>query len=147
MNGTLCLAAVLARRNRVMLVAWTVGALALVAITIPSYAATYPSLATRAPLVAQLQANVATKVLYGLLPSPGTLGQLAVWETGTYVTLLVAVLGILLGVRLGRGEEWSGSSSACGSDGARSGLATRRSSGRWERVGWPRWRRLCSCWR
>ncbi|MEO6586546.1 MAG: hypothetical protein ABIN90_09625 [Knoellia sp.] len=118
MSGTLRLAAVLARRNRTMLLAWTVGVLALVAITIPSYAATYPLLAGRAPLVAQLQANVATKVLYGVLPAPGTLGQLAVWETGTYVTLLVAVLGILLGVRLGRGEESSGHSEIVRSVGA-----------------------------
>lgn len=118
MNGTLRLAAVLARRNRVMLLAWTAGVLALVAVTVPSYAATYPSLATRASLVAELQANVATKVLYGRLPSPGTLGQLAVWETGTYVTLLVAVLGVLLGVRLGRGEESSGHSEVVRSVGA-----------------------------
>lgn len=108
MNGALRLAVVLARRSRVMLLVWILGIVALVAVTIPSYAATYPSLASRAPLVAQLQATPATKVLYGVLPSPGTLGQLAVWETGTYVTLLVAVLGVLLGVRLGRGEEWSG---------------------------------------
>ena len=118
MNGTLRLATVLARRNRVMLLAWTAGVLALVAVTVPSYTATYPSLATRASLVAELQANVATKVLYGLLPAPGTLGQLAVWETGTYVTLLVAVLGVLLGVRLGRGEESSGHSEVVRSVGA-----------------------------
>jgi ABC-2 type transport system permease protein len=107
-NGTLRLATVLLRRNRVVLGAWAGGVLALVAVTIPSYAATYPSLAARASLVEQLRSNVATKVLYGVLPSPGTLGQLAVWETGTYVALLVAVLGVLLGVRLGRGEEWAG---------------------------------------
>lgn len=118
MNGTLRLGLVLARRNRVMLLAWAAGVLALVAVTIPSYAATYPSLATRASLVAELQANVATKVLYGVLPGPGTLGQLAVWETGTYVTLLVAILGILLGVRVGRGEEWSGHSEIVRSVGA-----------------------------
>ncbi|MDN5794537.1 MAG: hypothetical protein L0H79_02155 [Intrasporangium sp.] len=108
MNGTVALAGVLARRYRIMILSWSVGLVALVAVTIPSYAAAYPSLAERAPLVAQMRAAVATKILYGPLPEPGTLGQLAQWETGTYLTILAAMLGILLGSRLGRGEEDSG---------------------------------------
>lgn len=108
MKSLLVLTGVLARRNRVTLVAWSISLILLVAVTIPSYAAAYPSLADRGPLVAQMRDTVATKVLYGPLPTPGTLGQLAQWETGTYLILLAAMLGILLGVRLGRAEEQQG---------------------------------------
>lgn len=118
MRALWVLTCVLMRRNRVMLLTWSICLVGLVAVTVPSYAATYPSLADRAPLVAEMRATVATKVLYGPLPAPGTLGQLAQWETGTYVTILVAVLAILLGVRLGRGEEHSGTTEVVRAAGA-----------------------------
>lgn len=108
MRGTLRIAALMARTNRGFLLGWSVGVIALVAVTIPGYAASYPSLASRGPLVEQLRATQATKVLYGVLPLPGTLGQLAQWETGSYVMLLLSTMGLLLAIRLGRGFEQSG---------------------------------------
>lgn len=100
--------ALLIRRHLVALTAWTLGLLALVAVTVPSYRQTYPDLASRAVLVEQLQSTRGSTVLYGALPDPGTLGQLFAWETGSYVILLAAVMALLLGVSLTRGEEDAG---------------------------------------
>lgn len=108
MRGTIRIAALMARTNLGFLLSWGVGVVALVAVTIPGYAATYPSLASRAPLVEQLRSTQATKVLYGELPLPGTLGELAQWETGTYLMVLLATMGLLLAIRVGRGFEQSG---------------------------------------
>lgn len=98
----------LLRRHRTALVCWTLGLLALVAVTVPSYEATYGDAQARAVLVAQLQDTAALTLLYGPLPDPGTLGQLFAWETGTYVILLAGVMAVLLGVALTRGEEDAG---------------------------------------
>lgn len=98
----------LLRRHRVALLAWVVGLLALVAVTVPSYEATYGDPLTRAVLVEQLRGTPSMTVLYGPLPDPGTLGQLFAWETGTYVLVLAAVMAAVLGVALTRGEEDTG---------------------------------------
>ncbi|MDF0532592.1 hypothetical protein P0W64_21390 [Tsukamurella sp. 8F] len=105
MTGTLALARLLLRRNRIRIAAWTVPLVLLVAVTVPGYASTYPSLSERGPLVRQLRDTVATKVLYGQLPLPGTLGQLAQWETGTYVVLSVSVMAVVLAVSFTRRDE------------------------------------------
>ncbi|WP_343576923.1 hypothetical protein [Mycobacterium sp.] len=105
MTGTFLVARLLLRCNRFRLLAWLVPLVLLVAITVPGYAPMYPSLAKREPLVRQLRDTLATKVLYGKLPLPGTLGQLAQWETGTYMVLLVSVMAVLLTVALTRRDE------------------------------------------
>ncbi|MEE3067448.1 MAG: hypothetical protein VYA67_26520 [Actinomycetota bacterium] len=105
MTGTIAQARLLLRCNRFRLVAWTLPLVLLVAATVQGYAATYPALAERGLLVRQLQDTLATKVLYGRLPLPGTLGQLVQWETGTYLMLLVSVMAVLLAVDLTRRDE------------------------------------------
>ncbi|MGD8150400.1 hypothetical protein [Ornithinimicrobium sp. Y1694] len=102
------LVALLLRRHRVALLAWTLSLLALVAATVPAYEATYPGLAARSVIVEQMRADQGSRVLYGELGADGTYGQLFAWETGTYVLLLVAVAAILLGIALTRGEEDAG---------------------------------------
>jgi putative exporter of polyketide antibiotics len=77
-------------------------------VTLPSYASTYPDEAARRVAVELAQNNAATALLYGCLPDPGSPGQLFVWEIGTFVTLLVAVLGVLMTVRLTRSAEQEG---------------------------------------
>ncbi|QFG68110.1 ABC transporter permease [Ornithinimicrobium pratense] len=109
----------LLRRHRVALVSWVVGLLALVAVTIPSYEATYGDPLTRMILVQQLQDTPGLTVLYGALPDPGTLGQLFAWETGTYVLVLAAVMASLLGVAATRGEEDAGTTELVRSIGVR----------------------------
>jgi len=93
------------RRYRLRLACWMVPIIALVAVTAPSYATTYPDLASRGPLVESLRDNDATKVLYGHLPRPGTLGQLAQWEMGTYVIVLTSVMMLTLVVAMTRVDE------------------------------------------
>ncbi|WP_277245628.1 hypothetical protein [Micrococcus terreus] len=96
------------RRHLVALASWLGGLLLLVAVTAPSYEATYPQLAERSILVDSLRANTATTLLYGPLPEPGTIGQLLAWETGTYVIVLGALMAILLAVTLIRRPEDEG---------------------------------------
>lgn len=95
----------LLRRFRFRIACWVLPIVALVAVTVPSYAGAYPNLTSRGPLVAQLRSGRATEILYGKLPLPGTLGQLAQWEVGTYVVLLTAVMALLLVVAMTRGDE------------------------------------------
>lgn len=105
MTGTFTVTRLMFRCNRFRITAWLIPLVLLVAVTVPGYAPLYPSLAERGPLVRQLRDTLATKVLYGQLPLPGTLGQLAQWETGTYVVLLVSVMAVLLAIALTRRDE------------------------------------------
>ena len=98
----------LARRYAAWTTMWLFIVGALVVVTMPAYASTYPDEAARRVAVQLAQNNAATTLLYGRLPDPGSPGQLFVWETGTFVTLLVAVLGVLMTVRLTRGAEQEG---------------------------------------
>lgn len=119
------LVALLVRRQRVGLLAWTLSLLALVAVTVPAYEATYPDLAARAVLVEQMSADRGSTVLYGRLELPGTYGQLFAWESGTYLLLLASVAAILLGVALTRGEEDAGVVELVRSVGVRAGAPVR----------------------
>lgn len=96
------------RRHRVGLFAWTVPLLLMVAIAVPAYQSTYPGLEERAPLVTQMQNTDGMRVLYGIMHSPGTLGQLFSWEIGSYVVILTCVMALLLAVSTTRGEEEAG---------------------------------------
>lgn len=96
------------RRHRIRLLAWIVPLTVLMAVTPPQYAGVYPELADRQVLVEQMQTNKATELLYGPLPSPGTIGQLAQWETGAYLMILAALMAVLLAVALTRADEDAG---------------------------------------
>ena len=96
------------RSSWVFIISWMTGIVALVAITVPSYKSYYPGLEDRKTLVEQMGDNSGTRLLYGNLPKPGTLGQFFVWETGTFVLLLTAIMMVLLAVRLTRVSENSG---------------------------------------
>ena len=103
----------LARRYAVWTTTWLfiVGTLVvgtLVVVTLPAYASTYPDDSARRVAVALAQNNAATTLLYGRLADPGSPGQMFGWEIGTCVTLLVAVLGVLMAVRLTRVAEQEG---------------------------------------
>jgi ABC-2 type transport system permease protein len=98
----------LARRYTAWTVTWLFIVSTLVVVTLPSYASAYPDEAARRVAVALAQRNAATTLLYGRLPDPGSPAQLFVWEIGTFVTLLVAVLGVVMAVRLTRVAEQAG---------------------------------------
>lgn len=108
LRGTIPLSRLLLRRYRVPLLSWIIPIVTLTAVTVPSYASSYPDLSSRGPLVASLRSNQATTILYGHLPLPGTLGQLAQWEVGTYVVLLTAVMALTVTVSMTRVDEETG---------------------------------------
>ena len=107
----------LARQYLTWATTWLLILGALTVITLPAY--TYPDEAARQVAVELAQNNAATTLLYGRLPDPGSPGQLFVWETGTFVTLLVAVLGVLMTVRLTRVAEQEGTTELLRSAGLR----------------------------
>ncbi|TNC31311.1 hypothetical protein [Mumia zhuanghuii] len=98
----------LVRRYGVWITAWVVTVGVIVVITLPSYGTTYRDAAARRAAVALAQHDAATTLLYGQLPDPGTPGQMFSWEIGTFLTLLVAVMGVLTAVRLTRAAEQDG---------------------------------------
>ncbi|HWC24279.1 MAG TPA: hypothetical protein VG502_18440 [Flexivirga sp.] len=108
---------VMLRTHRRRILAWAIPLLALLTIVAPSYSSTYPRLDQREHLISSMGSNAATRLLYGPLPEPGTIGQLVAWEMGTYLVIATAVLSLLLGVSFGRGTEDSGTAElvqACG---------------------------------
>lgn len=98
----------LLRSHRTALLAWTIPLLAAVAVVIPAYDATYPEPAQREVLVEQMRETSGTRIMYGILQPPGTLGQLFVWEMGTYVLVLGSIMAILLAISSTRAAEQSG---------------------------------------
>lgn len=110
----------LLRRHQVALGAWVTGLLALAAMTVPAYATTYGSGNSRAALVATLEANAALRMMYGRLQG-SSLGELFVWETGSYLVVLACLMALLLGVSMTRGEEDAGRVELLRSTGIRPG--------------------------
>lgn len=98
----------LARRHRILLIAWPIGLLTLLAITVPSYHATYGDDFTTAPALEQMRTNTAMELLYGVFPDPPTLGGMTIWETGFYLLLLASVMAILAAATMTRGAEDAG---------------------------------------
>lgn len=96
------------RTHRRRILAWTVPLLGLLAVVAPSYVSTYPKLSQRQHLIDSLGDNAATRLLYGPLPHPGTIGQLVAWEMGTYLIIASSIMALLLGVGFVRGAEDSG---------------------------------------
>lgn len=96
------------RTHRRKILTWSLPLLGLLAVVAPSYSSTYPRLDQREHLIDNLGSNAATRLLYGPLPRPGTIGQLAAWEMGTYLIIVTSILGLLLGVSFIRGSEDSG---------------------------------------
>ena len=76
---------------------------------LPSYARTYQTDAARAAAVEMAARNGASLVLYGRLDPPGTAAAMYLWEMGAFITIGVAVVAVLMGVRLTRGLESDGS--------------------------------------
>jgi ABC-2 type transport system permease protein len=98
----------LGRRYGAWVAAWVVTIGIMVVVTLPAYASTYRDAAARRAAVTLAQADAATTLLYGRLPDPGTPAQMFSWEVGTFATLLVAVMGVLIAVRLSRVAEEDG---------------------------------------
>ena len=99
---------ILLRRFRVQIAAWVLPLWLLISVTAPSYESIYPSLETRTVLIEQMRKSPATRLLYGYVPTPGRLGQLLQWETGTFLLICTALMAILLTCRVLRADEDEG---------------------------------------
>ena len=99
---------ILLRRFRVQIVAWLMPLWLLVGVTAPSYESVYPSLETRTVLIEQMRKSPGTRLLYGYVPTPGRLGQLLQWETGTFLLVCTSLMAILLTCRVLRADEDEG---------------------------------------
>ena len=99
---------ILLMRFRVQIVAWVLPLWLLTSVTAPSYESVYPSLETRTVLIEQMRKSPGTRLLYGYVPTPGRLGQLLQWETGTFLLVCTALMAILLTCRVLRGDEDEG---------------------------------------
>ena len=86
------------RRLRVQAPAWVLPLWALAAAT-PSYESVYPSPEARTMLIEAMRTNAGTRLLYGVLPLPGTVGQLAQWEINTYLVVYTGLMAVLLTCR------------------------------------------------
>ena len=95
------------RRLHLQALAWVLPLWALAAAT-PSYASVYPSLSSRAALIAAMRQTPGTRLLYGVLPLPGTIGQLAQWEIGTYLLVCTGLMAVLMTCRMLRTDEDEG---------------------------------------
>ena len=99
---------ILLMRFRVQIVAWVLPLWLLTSVTAPSYESVYPSMETRTVLIEQMRKSPGTRLLYGYVPTPGRLGQLLQWETGTFLLVCTALMAILLTCRVLRGDEDEG---------------------------------------
>ena len=59
-------------------------------------------------LIEAMRTNAGTRLLYGVLPLPGTVGQLAQWEIGTYLVVCTGLMAVLLTCRTLRADEDEG---------------------------------------
>ena len=94
-------------RLRLQVPAWVLPLWALAAMT-PSYKSVYPSLDSRTALIAAVRQNPGTRLLYGVLPLPGRIGQLAQWEIGSHLLVCTGLMAVLLTCRMLRADEDEG---------------------------------------
>ncbi|WP_233187994.1 ABC transporter permease [Actinomyces qiguomingii] len=98
------------RRLRWQVLAWCLPLWLLAAVTPPAYERVYPSLRTRELLVSSMRDTPGTRLLYGVLPLPGRIGQLVQWETGAYLLFCISLMAVLLTCRTMRADEEEGMS-------------------------------------
>lgn len=98
----------LVRAHGLWIAVWALLLGAMTAWGLPAYADTLATPEARAAAVDRARGQVATQLLYGELPPPGTPAQMFTWEMGTAVVVLAAVCGVLLTVRVTRAAEADG---------------------------------------
>jgi len=113
--GTIALARLALRRDRIRLLAWILLASGIVAGTASSIRALYTTLAERQQYAATVGANPASAVLGGPGFGLPNLGGIVVAEMGSTLLSVVALAGMLLVVRYTRTEEQTGRAELLGS--------------------------------
>ncbi len=99
---------ILTRRYWVSALAWLVPLWAFLSVIPTSYQSVYPDLAARTILVDQMRDTMGTRVLFGILPETGSIGQLVQWETGTFLIWGAAIMTLTLSTAMTRRDESEG---------------------------------------
>jgi len=105
--GTGALAALAARRDRLMLPAWVYVLTALVAGTAYSFKKLYPTAGGRAEFAAAAGHNPALLSLYGPLYG-SSIGSLTAWRYGSFAALGAGLMSIFILIRHTRADEETG---------------------------------------
>ena len=96
------------RRQRLAFAAW-IGSFCLVLAVIPNaYRNNLGSMELRGSVIEMMNSNAGTRLLFGTVPEPGTLGQLVQWETGMLLLVFTAIAAILIVTTVGRRGEDDG---------------------------------------
>ena len=96
------------RRQRLAFAAW-IGAFCLVLAVIPNaYRNNLGSMELRRSVIEMMNSNAGTRLLFGTVPEPGTVGQLVQWETGMLLLVFTSIAAILIVTTVGRRGEDDG---------------------------------------
>lgn len=96
------------RRQRLAFAAW-IGAFCLVLAVIPNaYRNNLGSMELRRSVIEMMNSNAGTRLLFGTVPQPGTVGQLVQWETGMLLLVFTSIAAILIVTTVGRRGEDDG---------------------------------------
>ncbi|MCM2577751.1 ABC transporter permease [Streptomyces meridianus] len=106
--GTLPLARLALRRDRLMVPAWVLGLGLMTVGGASSIAALYDTPASRIGLARSMAGNGSLRALYGPVFDASTTGGLTAWRFGVFGAALAGLMGILLVVRHTRDEEEAG---------------------------------------
>jgi ABC-2 type transport system permease protein len=96
------------RRDRLMIPIWLYALVASVLGTAWSYRSLYPTVADRRRFAMSVEANGATRAIYGRVYGPGSLGGLTAWRLLATAGALLVVFAVLLVIRHSRAEEEAG---------------------------------------
>ena len=90
------------RRQRFAFAAWA-GSFCLTLALLPNaYRKNLGSMELRQSVIEMMNSNGATRLLFGTVPRPGTLGQLIQWESGMIIMVFTAVAALLIVTTAGR---------------------------------------------
>ena len=105
--GTWALVRLNLRRERIPLLAWVLGIVAVAAGTFSAFQQLYPNELERQLLAATVSANPALLALTGPVAST-SIGGMTAWRTGVILTTLIGLMAIFTVIRRTRGDEEAG---------------------------------------
>jgi ABC-2 type transport system permease protein len=107
-TGSLALARLALRRDRMLIPVWLAVFVATAAGTATSTLDIYPTEASRHGIATMINTTTALRALYGPIFDENSAGAVVLFKVGTFGAALVALLGIVLTVRHTRAEEETG---------------------------------------
>lgn len=106
--GTGALVRLALRRDRIILAAFIVILVVMVAASADATVKLYPTAASRGEIAATINSATATLAMYGPIHDDTSIGALATFKTGMMGAIAVAVLALLIVIRHTRTEEETG---------------------------------------